>query len=162
MILYFSATGNCKYVAGRIARAIGQKSISIVDCIREDRYSFSDESIGVIAPCYFWGLPSIVKEFLEKASFRTDYLYYIATYGTPPGASDYMAKRAIHGCEISAYYSIRMADTWTPVFDLSTPEKVERFTKTTEAEIDRTIACITAFRTNRHMHKRSCPPPLFA
>ena len=50
MILYFSATGNCKYVAGRIARAIGQDAVSIVDCIREGRYSFSDESIGIIAP----------------------------------------------------------------------------------------------------------------
>lgn len=154
MILYFSATGNCKYVAGRIARAIGQDAVSIVDCIREGRYSFSDESIGMIAPTYFWGLPSIVKEFLEKASFRTDYLYYIATYGTTPGASDYMAKRAIRGCEISAFYSIRMADTWTPVFDLSTPEKVARFTKTTEAEIDRAINYIAARRTNRHMRPR--------
>ena len=154
MILYFSATGNCKYVAGRIARAIGQDAVSIVDCIREGRYSFSDESIGIIAPTYFWGLPSIVKEFLEKTSFRTDYLYYIATYGTTPGASDYMAKRAIRGCEISAFYSIRMADTWTPVFDLSTPEKVARFTKTTEAEIGRAINCIAARRTNRHMRPR--------
>ena len=154
MILYFSATGNCKYVAGRIARAIGQDAVSIVDCIREGRYSFSDESIGIIAPTYFWGLPSIIKEFLEKTSFRTDYLYYIATYGTTPGASDYMAKRAIRGCEISAFYSIRMADTWTPVFDLSTPKKVARFTKTTEAEIGRAINCIAARRTNRHMRPR--------
>ena len=34
MILYFSATGNCKYVASRLAQAEGQETLSIVDCIR--------------------------------------------------------------------------------------------------------------------------------
>ena len=87
MILYFSATGNCKYAAARIAAAMGQDTVSIVDCIQRGEYSFSDDSIGIVSPTYFWGLPSIVKEFLEKAAFNTDYLYFVSTYGTTPGAS---------------------------------------------------------------------------
>ena len=35
MILYFSATGNCKYVSSRIASATGQEAVSIVDCIQQ-------------------------------------------------------------------------------------------------------------------------------
>ena len=50
-----------------------------MDCIRDARYSFDDDSIGMIAPTYFWGLPSIVEEFLRKAEFKTEYLYYIST-----------------------------------------------------------------------------------
>lgn len=76
MILFFSATGNCKYVAARLAQAADQEMLSIVDCIRENRYAFQDQTIGVISPTYDWGLPSIVKKFLEKASFQTDYLYF--------------------------------------------------------------------------------------
>ena len=45
MILYFSATGNCKYVASRLAQAEGQEMLSIVDCIRDGRYAFEDEVI---------------------------------------------------------------------------------------------------------------------
>ena len=45
MILYFSATGNCKYVASRLAQAEGQETLSIVDCIRDGRYAFEDEVI---------------------------------------------------------------------------------------------------------------------
>lgn len=155
MILYFSATGNCKYVATRIAKAVGQKTVSMVDCIKEDRYVFDDAEIGIISPSYFWGLPSIVKEFLEKASFHAAYLYFIATYGTTPGAAGYMADKAIRQQEISAYYSVRMADTWTPVFDLSTPEKVEKYTKKTEAEIDGMICGIKEHRRNKHMSPRT-------
>ncbi len=154
MILYFSATGNCKYVSSRIASATGQEAVSIVDCIRQGEYSFSDDSIGIVSPTYFWGLPSIVKEFLEKAAFNTDYLYFISTYGTTPGASGYAAGQAIHGRTIDAFYSVRMADTWTPIFDLSTPEKAAVFTKATEAQIYRVIRRISERRTNRHMSPR--------
>lgn len=35
MILYFSATGNCKYIAACIAQATELEMVSIVDCIRE-------------------------------------------------------------------------------------------------------------------------------
>ena len=63
MILYFSATGNCQYVAARLAQADGQSTLSIVDCIRENRYAFADETIGIVSPTYDWSLPSIVREF---------------------------------------------------------------------------------------------------
>lgn len=112
---------------------------AIPDCIRDGQYAFSDETIGIVSPTYDWGLPSIVTEFLQKATFQTEYLYFIATYGTTPGASGYMANKAIRGRTIDAYYAVRMVDTWTPIFDLSTPEKAARYTKHTEAEIDRAI-----------------------
>lgn len=48
MILYFSATGNCKYVASRLAQAEGQETLSIVDCIRDGRYAFEDEVIEML------------------------------------------------------------------------------------------------------------------
>ena len=63
---------------------------------RQDQYAFSDETIGIISPTYDWGLPSIVKEFLKKASFQTEYLYYIATYGTMPGAAGAIAVSYTH------------------------------------------------------------------
>lgn len=155
MILYFSATGNCKYVAARLAEAEGQEALSIVDCIRQGRSAFADEAIGIVSPTYDWTLPSIVREFLTRASFQTAYLYFVATYGTTPGAIGAMANRAIRGRDIDAYYSVRMPDTWTPIFDLSTPEKVAKYTRNTEAEIDRLLRGVGARRVNRHMFPRT-------
>ena len=155
MILYFSATGNCKYVAARLAEADGQEALSITDCMREKRFAFEDEAIGVISPTYDWGLPSIVKEFLEKASFRTKYLYFVATYGTTPGAIGAMANEAIKGRDIDAYYAVQMPDTWTPIFDLSIPEKVAKYTKHTELEIDSMMQGVRERRSIRHMCPRT-------
>jgi len=155
MILYFSATGNCKYVATRISQVTEQNIVSIVDCIRDNRYEFSDDVIGIISPTYDWGLPSIVKEFLEKATFQTAYLYFVATYGTTPGATGHMANEAIKERKIDAYYAVRMADTWTPIFDLSTQEKVAKYTRTTEKKIDEVICCVEKRITNKHMSPRT-------
>ena len=163
MILFFSATGNCKYVAARLTQPTNQGMRSIVDCIQREQYEFSDQMIGIIAPTYDWGLPSIVKEFLEKASFHTDYLYFVSTHGTTPSASGYIANKAIHGKNIDAFYPVRMVDTWTPIFDLSTPEKVAKYTKNTEAEIDGILRSVEERRCSPKFLRQSpwpmhCPP----
>lgn len=63
MILYFSATGNGKYISERIAEKTNETCMSIVDCIRKDKYVFSDETIlGIVVPTYFWRLPRIAAE----------------------------------------------------------------------------------------------------
>ena len=153
MIIYFSATGNCKYVASRLAKALSQEMISITDCIREGKYSFEDKEVGIVAPTYFWGLPSIVENFLQKAEFKTEYLYYVSTYGTTPGASGALAEEMIKGRSVDAFYCVKMPDTWTPIFNLSTPEKVNAFTKTTEESI-KDIACNVAAQFS---NKKMCP-----
>ena len=155
MILYFSATGNCKYAAVRIADATQDTIYSITDCMNKKQYQFADKTIGIISPTYDWGLPSIVKEFLQQVHLQADYVYFIATYGTTPGATGEMAKIALRETTIDAYYSIRMPDTWTPIFDLSTPEKVAAFTRTTETEIESIIRSINSRQKNKHMQPRT-------
>ena len=89
MFFYFSATGNSKYVADRIAAATGDKTMSITDCCKGDGFFFdeADKTVGIVSPTYAWGLPDIVREFLQKLTLRTkpDYLWFAATYGTTPG-----------------------------------------------------------------------------
>ena len=141
-IIYFSATGNSKYVATRLAKD-EDRLMFIPDAIRNGIFEIEDDSIGIVSPTYFWGLPSIVKEFLQKATFHADYLYFVATYGTTPGAIGAMAKKLIKGKKIDSFYSVRMVDTYTPIFDISTKKKQDKFTKNAEKEIDKIIENIT-------------------
>ena len=156
MILYFSATGNSKYVATRITEKAQDEMIGIADCIAENKYTFEDKQIGVITPTYFWGMPSIVSDFLKKAEFHTEYLYFIVTYGTTPGATGALAKEAIQNRDIDAYYSVRMVDTYTPIFDISTKEQQRKFTQNTEAEIEAVIKLVQERHSNKRM-KLSVP-----
>ena len=132
MILYFSATGNSEYVARRIAAETGDLAVSITDCYKEQMFSFDEKckTLGIVSPTYFWGLPVIVTEFLQRldVSHKPDYLFFIATYGTTPGQTGRFADHILapKGLPLSAKFSVKMPDTWTPIFDLSNKEKVRR------------------------------------
>ena len=131
MILYFSATGNGKYISEQIAGRTNETCMSIVDCIREDKYSFYDEEIlGIVVPTYFWRLPRIVAEYLDKLRIENcGYTFFLASYGTTTGKAGSMAKdiMAHHGQKFNAYYSVVMPDTWTPVFDLTDKKRVDKW-----------------------------------
>ena len=68
MILYFTGTGNSRYVAQRIAERMGDEAHCINDKIREKdtRPMKGDGSLIVVAPTYAWRLPRIVVEWLIK------------------------------------------------------------------------------------------------
>lgn len=130
MILYFSATGNGKYISEKIVEKTNETCMSIVDCIREDKYCFSNEKIlGIVVPTYFWRLPRIVAEYLDKLKIENcGYTFFLASYGNTTGKAGSMAKdiMACHGQKFDAYYSVIMPDTWTPVFDLTDKNRVDK------------------------------------
>lgn len=144
MIFYFSATGNCKYVAIRLASSKDEKLVAIAEAMKKGEFTYAvpkGERVGIIVPTYNWALPSIVNEFLEKLEFKFEektYLYFIATYGTNTGRTGLYANRYLEkkGLFFDAYYSVKMPDTWTPVFNLSNQEKMARINDKAESSID--------------------------
>lgn len=140
MIFYFSATGNCKHVAERIAAVTGDKTVSVAECVKAGTFEFDGlGSVGIVSPTYMWGLPSIVREFLQVLKLRNtpDYLWFAATYGTSPGQTARFADEILRtkGLALSARFSVKMPDTWTPTFDLSDSEKVQRINDAAEPQI---------------------------
>lgn len=67
MLFYFSATGNTEHVVEEI-KTNGETVVFIPDAVKKGTFDFDvmDHRIGILSPTYFWGLPSIVKDFLEK------------------------------------------------------------------------------------------------
>lgn len=165
MILYFSATGNSEYVAKRIVAETGDIAVSVTDCYKKEIFSFDEKckTLGIVSPTYSWGLPVIVTEFLQRLnlSHKPDYLFFIATYGTTPGQTGRFADHILapKGLPLSAKFSVKMPDTWTPIFDLSNKEKVRRINDHAEHEIDRIIKQIKHFTVGDFM-KNKLPYPL--
>ena len=87
MILYFTGTGNCLYVARELA-AEGERVLSIPQELRrEGELTYADDTIGIVYPIYGHMMPDMVKTFLERATLDTPYLYFVCTYGTPMPSS---------------------------------------------------------------------------
>ena len=166
MILYFSATGNCKYVAERIAAEFNDTAVSIEKT--DTHISLSEnEMLGFVTPVNWWELPVLMREFMQDLtveSAHTPYVIIVTTYGTTPGCTFADAKKILKGKEIelNAGFSVKMPDNWTPIFDLSDPEKVKQQTAEAEEYIDAVLDGIRKRDTgNRMQHKMPLAVKLF-
>ncbi len=124
MLFYFTATGNCLYVA----RQFDEDPISIPQVINNDNLVFEDESIGIVWPVYAGEPPKMVLNFLKKATFQTKYFYMILTYGKDDSdAPEY----AYHLCEeigihVDYIHSILMVDNYLPSFDMNEQKAIDK------------------------------------
>ena len=135
MVFYFTGTGNSLY----IARQIEDDPVSIPQVMHNESQEFSADSIGIVAPVYGHEVPQMVKDFMEKAIFHTNYFYMILTYGNRHGGAAELAKKLCDECGIAVNYInvIMMVDNWLPSFDMNEQLKMNK-------RIDERLAVILA------------------
>jgi len=147
MILYFSATGNDKYVAERLSKENNDRLVSLKKLVRENTYNLTveeDEDFGIILPCYWGTAPTIFSEYIEKVNIElkgnNHYIYFIGTYGADYGkfgtrVQDMLKK---HNIEFTSTFALKMVDNWNPYFDL-TDEFIKTGEETAEKELNRVL-----------------------
>ena len=71
MVLYFSGTGNSKYIAKRIAEAIQENAVDLNMKIKENDTSplQTGRDVIIVTPTYAWRIPKIVSEWIDKTEF---------------------------------------------------------------------------------------------
>ncbi len=171
MILFFSATGNSEHVARSVASATGDAMMSIE---RFDAAAFAKGmsegpgQLGLVCPVYAWGLPTPVIGFLRAtrlldgltADGEKPYTFVIVTYGSTTGQAARFAGDLLReqGVGLDAAMSVKMPDTWTPIFDLSDAKKVAEINKAAETEISAAVdAVIGRKRGDATRHKVPLP-----
>lgn len=127
MTFYFTGTGNSLYVA----KELDKNCISIPQVIKQEQLNFSSDSIGIICPVYGHEMPGMVKEFIRRASFGTEYLFLVLTYGAHHGGAAEIADSFFQSVGKKADYitSIEMVDNFLPAFDMN-----EQMTKDKQVE----------------------------
>ena len=117
MVFYFTGTGNSLY----IAKQLEEKVISIPQAMKSNSLIFSANKIGIVCPVYGHEMPKMVKEFIKKANFQTNYFYIVLTYGALHGGAAELAQNYMKLVGKSADYitSIMMVDNFLPNFDMN-------------------------------------------
>ena len=115
-ICYFTASGNCLYVAWQI----GGTLLSIPQLMKQEQIEIKDEAVGVVCPVYAVEMPMMVKDFLAKAKIDTDYFFFIYTYGMGYAAAFAHVKQACDesGLKLSYINAIQMVDNYLPGFEM--------------------------------------------
>jgi ferredoxin len=115
-IFYFTATGNSLDIAKRF----GGELYSIPKVLKGNKFDFEDEKMGIIFPCYGLSTPNIVREFIEKVTLKSPYIFVIMTYGnTLGGGPNWFVKFAKkNNVHIQYADGLLMIDNYLPIFDI--------------------------------------------
>jgi MinD superfamily P-loop ATPase containing an inserted ferredoxin domain len=121
-ILYFTGTGNSLFVA----KSFDAELFSIPQMEQQGTYEFSDDSVGLVFPCYMFDVPPVVKEFLRKAKIDAEYKFAIFTYGGTMMSAPYRMKKFLSkiGTEFNYINGVEMVDNYIPMFEQS--EQIEK------------------------------------
>ena len=147
MILYFSGTGNSKYVARRIADALGDEIVNLNDCIKASDTSSIEtgERVIIVTPTYAWRIPRVVRDWLLKTELRgAKQVWFVMTCGSEIGNADkynreLCAEKAI-SCMGTA--QIVMPENYIAMFSAPQADEARQIVAKAEPSIDRAIAAI--------------------
>lgn len=82
MVLYFSGTGNSRYVAKKIAEISGDEIISVNQRIKNGDYSLikSEKPLVFVGPVYAGRLPRVMDKYISEVTFTgTKQAYFVVT-----------------------------------------------------------------------------------
>ena len=149
MVLYFTGTGNSKYVAQRIAAALGDTLFCMNDRIRAGDTSpvETGRRLVIVTPTYAWRIPRLVRDWLRSTELRgAERIWFVMTCGSEIGnAGKY--NRALcgeKGLTCMGTAQIVMPENFIAMFNAPTVEEARRIVAKAEPFIDRAIAAIRA------------------
>lgn len=147
MIFYFSGTGNSQYTAKRIAEESEEKLISIAECLNRGQFEFeiqNNERLGFVFPVYFYGVPSIVVEFIKSLRIKNysaqNFSFVLFTLGGSAGNALNQFKKRLKptGVKLDSGYSVVMPDNYIIMFNLLTPkEKIDGILQNADIQISK-------------------------
>ena len=156
MILYFSGTGNSKYIAKRIAEAIRENTVDLNMKIKENDTSplQTGRDVIIVTPTYAWRIPKIVSEWIDKTEFIDGKrIWFVMNCGSEIGnAANYNRELSEQKkLQYMGTAQILMPENYIAMFDVPKEEEAWKIVTKAESVIKKIIAYIKA-------GKEFCPP----
>jgi len=124
MILYFSGTGNAKYIAEKIAKETGDETKNIVAYTRDnEEFILNDERLVLVSPVYYWGIPESVKNFLKTLKNTGKYFAIILECGGSAGNAQGICERYVRP---DAVFGVAAVDNFCPMFKIPSDEEAKK------------------------------------
>jgi ferredoxin len=113
-IFYFSGTGNSLQIAKDLSNIL--ENYNVINIAEyNDSDSVEYESIVLVFPVYFWGIPHIVERFIKRVNLKNNsYVYAIANYGLWPGKALEIVRFILEmrGIHLNAGFLVKMPDNY--------------------------------------------------
>lgn len=161
MILYFSGTGNSRYIAKRIAQETGDELLDLNEKIRNrDTEALTDgDRLVFVVPTYAWRIPRVVEQWILASEFASseeddDFAaegssgafraWFVMTCGDEIGNADafnHLLCRKKHW-ECMGTAQIVMPENYVAMFDVPEADAAQRIIRKAEPKIVETARLI--------------------
>lgn len=142
MIIYFTGTGNSKYVADAIADRLNDEAVSANQYIKEEKKGTfeSDKPFVFVFPVYLSTSPTIFREFIKSSEFIGNKdAYFVPTCasaaGSVPNAMSDMCKE-MGTLNFKGSKKVPMPQNYIALFKMFDKEKQDECYKNSSAVID--------------------------
>jgi len=126
MVLYFTGTGNSRYLARRIAEGLEMPLYDLNACIKAGDTApvQTGRDVVLVTPTYAWRIPRVVSEWLGKTTLTgAERIWFVMDCGSEIGNA------AGYNRQLAAQKQLRNPDRGkkgTDAVDSAQPEVVER------------------------------------
>ncbi len=140
MILYFTGTGNSRYVAEKIAAVTEESILNLFEKIRHrDVSPMRSETPWVfVVPTYAWQIPRVVRDWIRAVDFvGSREAYFVMTCGTDNGnAAKYLQKLCREkGFQYRGCTSVVMPENYIAMFQAPDEKRAKAIIRRARTEI---------------------------
>jgi len=131
LIIYFSGTGNSKLVAEKLSVLMKERVHNIEDGAPPIIYE--QEILILVAPLYFWTLPSIVLSYLAEHEYlNIKELHVLMTCGGALGAGATLITKQLSGLGYDKAYihALVMTTNYIPLHNVQSPDMAAKAIQT--------------------------------
>lgn len=140
MIIYFTGTGNSRYVAKKLGTLLRDEVVNAFDYIREAAFtSYKSKKPWVfVCPTYAWRIPQVFEEFIQKSKFEgAKKAYFVMTCGAEIGKPDLYLAKLCKSCGL-AYGGVKgiiMPENYVAMFGVPDQETIDTVVQNAEPVI---------------------------
>jgi len=147
MIVFFTGTGNSRYVAQYLAVQLGDSFVDAGKLIQEGTTAAlrSNTPWVFVCPTYAWQIPHIFRDWIRSGDFRgSRAVYFVMTCGggiakAEKSNNDLCLQKAfLHMGTIG----VVMPDNYIAMYDTPTPQEAEKIRLAAHTDLDAIAACI--------------------
>lgn len=124
MILYFSGTGNSRYIAESLANLTGDEAFDVTHRVGKqfpgETYE-SEHPYVFVSPTYAWRIPRVFESWLRRSRFTGGRkAYFVMTCGTDIGDAAFYLRRLSReiGLEYGGTAAVVMPENYIAMFDV--------------------------------------------
>lgn len=145
MIFYFTGTGNSRWVAEALGKALEEPLVSIAEVLKEEKNEYvyplgEREKVIFVFPVHSWGPAVLVTRLISRLrleGYEGQAVYFVCTCGDDCGYTDRIMRKALRkrGFILTNGFSVQMPNNYVlmPGFDVDSKEvETDKLRKATE------------------------------